>query len=417
MFLVFLERVNMIYKDKRMCTACEACVNICPFSAISFKRDESGFEYPVIDQHKCVNCGLCEKVCPTRNDIRFHKAIETKVVVLKNKLELHNSSSGGLFYGLAKSVIENGGIVSGSSYSLENGRIQVVHKLVSNINEIKDLQGSKYSRSHIGDSFKIIKEYLEEDKIVLFTGTPCQVSALKCYLKKDYENLFTADLICHGVPEQLLFNNYLDFLGKKYNGVVEDFCFRNKKYGWGLTGSCIIRKKNNKTKTIRIPYMLSSYYHLFIRGSIYRENCYSCLYAKGDRVSDITMGDYWGIHDEHPELLKGNGGEIDPSKGVSCAIINTEKGIQLLEKARDSFLVFESSIEKAQKHNHQLKYPTKKPSDFSLYYGASNEFFEDVDKLFWNNNKKNIYKTKYWKSRVKSWIPQSFKNKIKRIVK
>ena len=357
---------NMIYEKKERCTACEACMNICPVSAITFIEDNDGSEYPTIDKDRCIDCGLCKKVCLTRKKPTFYKPISVKAVSHKNNDEIKKSASGALFFGLAKSILDEDGVVVGASYENTGEGLIVSHKLIKNYEELKQLQGSKYTRSYIKESYKEVEEYLKQGKKVLFTGTPCQIAGLYNYIGKDYDSLTTADVICHGVPEQRLFRKYLGFLEQKHKCKIESFCFRDKQYGWGLTGSAIINK-NNKNKKKKIARKFSSYYSLFVEGSVYRKNCYSCEYAKGERVSDITMGDYWGIQFEHPETLIENGGKIDPFRGVSCAIINTRKGKMLFDAAKDSFITYDSSFEKIQRNNNQLNHPTKMPEEYNTY--------------------------------------------------
>ena len=391
----------MIYNKKENCTACGACVNKCPVSAISFVADESGTEYPIIDKEKCIDCNLCKKVCMTWGLPKLRNPIDAKVVALKDQKGLFNSSSGALFMGLAQTVIKDGGVVYGAAYSSEDNNLVVIHKSADCNDDLKNIQGSKYTRSYINLIYKEVEEHLKNGRRVFFTGSPCQVAGLYKYLGQDSELLVTADVICHGVPEQKLFANYLDFLEKEHKGKVIEFSFRSKKYGWGLTGTATVKKKNGKLKKVSVSHLLSSYYSLFIEGSIYRENCYNCKFAQGKRVSDITMGDYWGIYHEHPELLVRNGGPIDETKGLSCAIINTTKGKKLFEDSGELFDSYESSFEKVQRNNGQLNHPSEKTKDYASYFGASNKDYTIIDKIFWDEHSKLKRKTRYCVKRMK----------------
>ena len=401
--------IDTIYEKKNKCTMCEACSNICPVNAISIQNDEKGFGYPIINHDKCLECGLCKKVCMTRHTSTYHNALEAKAVALKNSSNLSKSSSGGLFFGLAKQILNERGVVFGAKYTLDKGHLNIIHDKVDNIDDLESLQGSKYVRSSIGLSYKEAERELKDGKIVLFTGTPCQVAGLYNYLGKDYDELVTADVICHGVPDPQLFKNYLAFLGEKNRGTIKEFSFRDKEYGWGLTGSAIIQKNNKALKKVRISHLLSSYYSLFLDGNIYRANCYECEYARGDRVSDITMGDFWGIYKEHPKLLARNGGPIDETKGLSCAIINTPKGKRIFEQSDNLFETYDSSFEIVQRNNGQLNHPSEKPKDFELYESIINNNFEVIDRKFWKEHSKTKRRIRYCIKRAKSVVSKILK--------
>ncbi len=388
---------------------CEACSNACPVSAINIQTDDKGFEYPIINQDKCIECGLCKKVCMTRHKSSFHDVLEAKAVALKNSDNLSKSSSGGLFFGLAKQILDEEGVVFGAKYTLDKGCLKIVHDKAESMDDLESIQGSKYVRSSIGLSYKDAEVFLKDGKKVLFTGTPCQIAGLYNYLGKDYDSLITADVICHGTPDPQLFKNYLEFLGKKNKGTVKEFSFRDKEYGWGLTGSAIIQKNNKTLKKVKISHLLSSYYSLFLDGCIYRENCYECEYARGARVSDITMGDFWGIYKEHPEMLARNGGPIDETKGLSCAIINTPKGKRLFEEASSLFETYDSSFEIVQRNNGQLNHPSEKPEDFELYDSIINKEFEVVDRTFWKEHSRIRRRIRYCIKRAKSIAPTFLK--------
>lgn len=389
---------------------CEACSNACPVSAISFHTDENGFEYPAINKDRCIECGLCQKVCMTRNGVSFHGVLDAKAVVLKDIDNLLKSSSGGLFFGLAKQIIDENGVVFGAKTEIDEDGLRVVHDKAERVIDLASLQGSKYSRSDIGSSYKEAEVFLKGGKKVLFTGTPCQIAGLYNYLGKDYENLITADVVCHGVPEQKLFRDYLDFLGEQKNGRVVEFCFRDKKYGWGhICGEYVVEKKNGKRKKYKHPSMLSSYHSLYLKGYTIRENCYECLFAQGDRVSDITMGDYWGIHKIHSSFLREY--KIEPKRGVSCLLLNTTKGKNLFEKVKKQFYIMNSTIEQVRKNNGRLNTPTEKKADNPY---IKQKTYKSKDRLFWKNNSRMRLKRKYLKKRIKMMIPQYLKSKIKR---
>lgn len=314
--------------------------------------DEYGFNYPEIDKEKCTGCGLCSKVCNDYNVLRSAYPIEA-YAAHTNVTDIKKSASGGVFSALAISVLRRGGVVCGCS--LEN--MVPKHIIITSPDELSKLQGSKYVQSDIGLVLRNIKEYLDKGTEVLFSGTPCQVDGLRKYLKKDYDNLILIDLICHGVPNVQMFLQYVSVLGGRRK--VKNLSFRDKTNGWGLSGRVTFERKSKEySKPLYVGE--SSYYSAFLNSDIYRENCYSCKYAKLDRVGDLTIGDYWGIGEQHPELLKQNGGEIDEKNGVSCILVNTQKGKSVIQKYKDALKLYESEPQKIAKTNKQLLSPSQK---------------------------------------------------------
>ena len=245
----------------------------------------------------------------------------------------------------------------------EQEKLVTYHKRIDKCSEIIGLQGSKYVQSNMDNVYTKIKQDLSHNKKVLFSGTPCQVNAVKSYLSsvKEINNLYTIDIICHGVPSQKFFQDYIENYEKIIKGKIIKLKFRDKSEGWGLKGKITyISNKDNKTKEKIIFSHISSYYKLFLNSTIYRENCYTCKYAKKGRCGDITIGDYWGIERQHPEYMKENGGKIDSKKGISCILSNTEKGNELLNNYSNGIIKLESTFNKVECFNEQLKLPSKK---------------------------------------------------------
>lgn len=215
--------------DKSRCCGCSACMNICPNNAIKMKIDNKGFKYPIVDDEKCVNCGLCDKVCPYNNEYT-KKEIYNKSVAYggwNNNDEIRkNSTSGGIFSAISKYVLDNNGLICGAIY---DDNLKVIHEIVDNIENLKKINGSKYVQSDMKDNFKKIKKYLEDGKLVLFSGTPCQVSGLNSFLGKEYENLYTCDIVCHGVPSPKVFEKYKKELEKAKNSEIININFRDKE--------------------------------------------------------------------------------------------------------------------------------------------------------------------------------------------
>ena len=280
------------------CTGCSACLQKCPKQCISMIANEEGFLYPVIDEKKCINCGLCTKVCPQLKKIKEESTEYPKAYAMRNKNteELKQSSSGGIFKVLANYVLENDGVVFGVAYD-EN--LNVNHIKVKDKEKLKLLQGSKYVQSNINNTYKEAEKELKKNKIVLFSGTPCQIAGLNSFLMKYYDNLITCDLVCHGVPSQKLFKKYIEFLSEKFKSKVVKYNFRSKnKKGWGLVSQ--VETKDGKIRFVEPDF--DPYYSNFLSSNTYRESCYKCYYSNCNRVSNITLADYWGINRIHPKF-------------------------------------------------------------------------------------------------------------------
>lgn len=346
--------------NKAACCGCEACVQCCPQRCILFKIDKEGFGYPLIDKEKCVDCGLCDKVCPIINQNNARIPLKVYAAINPNEQVRKDSSSGGVFALLAEYIINEGGIVFGVRFNRTWG---VVHDWVDSIENISYFRGSKYVQSKIGDVFKKTKEFLKSGRKVLFSGTPCQIAGLKLYLKKDYENLLTVDFICHGVPSPKVWQMYLDeiianwekketvpscFVGKK-NICIERVQFRDKCLGWKkfsftLTLSRI--SENGKKETFLFSESLHD--NIFLKGFLkdlyLRPSCSVCSTKSLKSGSDMTIADFWGIGNVIPE--------IDDDKGVSLVLINTNKASVLLKKL--DVAVLEANYEDVLRYNPSI---------------------------------------------------------------
>lgn len=397
------KNIPILYEDKGSCCGCGACINICPSTAITMIEDECGFLYPRIDENKCVRCQRCKNVCAFQNIVEKNVPLETYAAISQNREQANQSASGGIFAALATQFIRAGGIVFGAAFSENYG---VVHRAVEDIEHLYFIQGSKYVQSRIGNTYQQAKEYLEEGKKVLFSGTPCQIAGLKGFLGKEYENLLTVDIICHGVPSEKIFLSYLRSLEKKHEGKIEFFTFRDKKIGWGINGRVVFDIGNGKTKSIKLWQSGSSYLYYFIKGWLYRENCYRCKYAGKNRPGDITLGDYWGIEKQHPEYLEGVSG-WDESNGISVIIANTDTGLNVIRYLSE-IEMRPSTFEKAAQGNGQLSYPSdrgKREEILELYRVGGWKALED-------RYQRNIGIKKYF-SQIKSLIPKEVKRLIK----
>lgn len=397
--------------DKTQCCGCAACANICPTGAIVMEADEAGFEYPRILQDKCVGCGACESVCGFRNSKIESKCIGAFAGASADPEVLHTSSSGGIFSEIADDVFADGGIVYGACMKETGNGVQLYHLGVSSKEELRALRGSKYFQSSIGSVFREIKEELNRGRRVLFCGTACQVDGLNRYLKKPYDTLLTVDIACHGVPGPQIYRDYISWLKKKYHAEDIQIRFRDKKKnGWQHGAVIRIIKKNGSVREKKISYQMSSFYIAFMRGQILRDSCYSCEYSYRHRPADITLGDYWGIQVEHPQLLKRNGGPLDEENGISCIMINTEKGREAFDRCKKRLTVIESSVEKIIRKNPALREPPKRPQDTEAYREAyRNEGFDGIERLY-----RQKYGKKYWIFAIKNMIPNSIKRKAVR---
>lgn len=333
--------------SKTECVGCRSCVQICPKHAISMKEDIEGFYYPVISD-KCVECGVCKKHCPIMfPENVYNEEKECYGVILKNKEALLKSSSGGAFVGIAEFFLENNGVVYGASY-IDN--LKVNHIRITQLKDIEKLQGSKYIESNTDDTFSLVKNDLLSGKNVLYSGCPCQIAGLRKFLSKNYQNLYTIDLVCHGVPSQKFFSEYISWLENRIGERVIYYGFRDKNVGgWSCGG-----KFRTRTRTRTRTFIASAdpFYASFLRGEIYRESCYTCSFANMKRIGDFTIGDLWGAKQIVPKMYRKN--------GVSFISINTEKAKNIFAQIKNKFYYKECKITEVAKYNHNLNAPTMK---------------------------------------------------------
>lgn len=344
---------------KKECTGCGACSNICPKHAITMQADEEGFKYPKIDKEKCINCNLCEKVCPVLNRPKTNtkEPIDVLAAYTKNEEERILSSSGGIFFELSSIILSKQGVIIGAGY---DEQFNVVHKIINNKEDLKELQGSKYVQSDTKNTYKEAKEILENGTEVLYVGTPCQIAGLKSFLQKDYNNLYTCDLVCHGVPSPKVWQKYLS----EYDGQIQSCYFRNKDDGWNCFSMKIVFE-NNKFK--RFKMTKDDFIRLFLNNYTLRPSCYDCKFSKIPRIADISLGDFWGV--------EGKYAEFSDDKGTSLILVNSEKGQELLENIKDKIIYKENcDLDYAIKCNPCICGSVKEPE-------KRKEFFNDLDKM------------------------------------
>lgn len=348
-----------LFTEKIECCGCGACMNVCSKEAISMKKDEYGFVYPRINMEKCIGCGACKKVCAFQSNTIKNKPQKVYAIASKNNNIVKKSASGGLFATMATYVLEQGGYVYGAVMKQKEHELHICHVCCDAKENLHSLQGSKYVQSSLNMIFRDVQMRLKSNSLILFSGTPCQVDALKSYLKKDYKNLITVDIVCHGVPNEQFFNDYIHYLEKKIGGEIIDFKFRDKSSGWGYNLTAEYIREDGDTEYYKMSSSDSSYFDMFISSIVLRENCYQCKYANEKRAGDITIGDYWGVEDEHPEILQQNGGSLSEQSGISVMMLNNEKGINFFNNIKAQFDYYESTFEKAAKKNTQLTCPVK----------------------------------------------------------
>ena len=331
-------------RDKKDCCGCHACAMVCAKRCIVMQSDEEGFLYPVVNKDVCVDCGLCEKVCPVINQNEPRKPL--KVYASKNKNEeiRRQSSSGGIFTLLAEKFIMEGGIVFGARFDEE---WNVIHSWTDTIEGIAAFRGSKYVQSTIGNTYCEAKDFLKQGRKVLFSGTPCQIAGLKKYLLKDYENLLTVDVVCHGVPSPLVWRTYLGELREELRAergagkkslpssmdelpVITDISFRDKANGWKKFGfrlcyatseaapNSVFSSAIKVEKELLQPFTDNTFMKGFLANLYLRPSCYDCAVRLGKSGSDITIADFWGVQNFYPEF--------DDDKGVGLILINSKKG-------------------------------------------------------------------------------------------
>lgn len=344
--------------EQALCTGCGACAGICPKNCISFKTDDSnaGHLFPIIDQSLCINCGLCERTCPANNHIKLNCPTSTYASYAVDETVCNTSASGGIAYTVAQEIINNGGVVYGSIVDY-GPDFRIVHERFDNIADLKKTQGSKYVHSTIERGiYTSVKKDLNEGRTVLFVGTGCQIAGIRNFLKKDYPDFYTLDIICHGVPSLKLLK---DYLSTKYDlSQIKHLKFRSKTgpdlYGiFGVYGA--------SEEQIALPLRRNLYMMGFMKGLYYRPACYQCFYAQPERGGDITLGDFWGLKAKFS-------GRPASSRGTSVILVNTVKGKQIIDKIRSQVVLLERPVEEAVSGNPQLTHPSSRHFAYSIFH-------------------------------------------------
>lgn len=344
-------------RDKKECCGCSACSQVCPHHCITMIQDQEGFLYPSIDETKCTQCGLCKKVCPIINQYDSSQPIKVLGAINKDKNIQVNSSSGGAFTVFAKHVINNNGVVFGAVF---NDEWEVQHDAIENISHLSALRGSKYVQSIMGDSYKRVKAYLDKGREVLFSGTPCQVAGLKHFLRRDYNNLFTIEVVCHGVPSPTVWRDYLSTLrlqlsnnDSEYGIYIHNIRFRDKYKGWQRYYFRVDYRITNGDFSFLERFDRNIFMRGFLKNIYLRPSCYDCPAKQFKSRADISLADFWGIELVHKDFYDKD--------GVGLIFINTQKGVATFDTIRSEIDCIITDYQKAITHNPCIAKSVAKP--------------------------------------------------------
>ena len=338
--------------NKSICTGCLACVKICPVHAINIVTDDTGFKYPQINPELCIKCGKCHNSCITNNrEINKNKEpIKVLGVKIKDNEERLKSRSGGIFSKLSNHILSQNGIVYGCVLGND---LEVHHSRAGNEVEAQRFKGSKYVKSNLKNVYKEVEQDLQDDKKVLFSGTPCEVAGLYTSLNNiSKDNLYTCDIICHGTPSPLIYQEFINFMEGVENEKIKHINFRDKQFGWNSHTETL----EFETKKVSTEY----YKELFYSHYVLRPSCFNCQFANMDRISDITIGDFWGIDEENKEF--------NDNKGVSLVIVNTKKGEKLIQEILDDihFITIDTKSQNYLQAN--LQKPSEAPENINQFW-------------------------------------------------
>lgn len=380
--------------DKSKCCGCNACGDVCPKDAITFKTDIEGFWYPEVNMERCIDCGLCEKVCPELhiNELKKNDYEQpvTIAAINKNMKERWDSTSGGAFSALADAMYAQGGYVSGAVY---NEDFSVSNFISDNPADLAKLRSSKYLQSNAEGLYKRIRDLLRKGEKVLACGTPCQMAALRSFLHKDYDNLIIVDFICRGVNSPKVYRKYLDSLERKFGGKVVYVKAKNKELGWRNLTRKVVFDNGKVYYGVRMDDDFRRGYHTNV---FCRPSCYVCQYKGFPRMADITIADYWGI-----EKVDKN---LDNNIGTSMILLNSKKGEAYFDLVKDKLEWEYTKFESILPGNIALRKPIE-PAKINR-----KQFFEDLDKGTFDDVVRKYFPLKKGKD-------VSFRGKIKQLIK
>lgn len=367
--------MKSVFDKKMMCCGCTACYSACPKDAIIMCLDEEGFLYPKINEEKCVDCGICRKVCDFQKTEATSAGFMQKAYgFFHNDSEvLNHSTSGGAFSALSDAILKKGGIVFGAVYDEE---FRVIHVGGETENERDRMRGSKYLQSDMNSAYRCIQTALQADRFVLFVGTPCQVAGLRSFLRcdtKEYPKLYTVDFICHGVTSPMLFRDYLKFVEKKFRKKIIAHECRSKKKGWAhVEGNTFADKSEDYDSRFSQLHR-----RLFHKDVANRPSCYCCKYTSLNRISDITIADFWGVEMYLPEMYNTN--------GVSALLVNSPKGAALFDEVKESGTYRETTSDCIAKRQPHLSKPTECPKNRNQFWTTyfSQGYYKAIKTVFY----------------------------------
>lgn len=385
-----------------LCCGCGNCKSVCPKNCISMIEDRNGFIMPSIEETFCVNCGKCKAVCPMMDYVAQQNLKHTSYAVYaKNEVDRFNGSSGGVFGIAAKYILSEGGAIYGAAF---DNNLQLKTTKAENEQALFPLYKSKYLQCDTNTAFCDIRKLLNEGKKILYTATPCQVQALKKYLGKDYDNLWTIDFLCHGVPSQKLFDLCRSYIEKKKGITIKEFQFRAKKNNGATPHYYKIKyDKNGKTKEKIELYLKSPFYFGFQKYISLRESCYQCPFAMSNRPGDITIGDFHSID----KYIKG----INRFEGVSTLVLNTDKGMELWSGIRDNFVEYPVDFSILIENKELMSGPTPSPKGREI-------FWDDFQALpFEEFAEKHLNSSREWKKKLYYRLPKCARESLKKVLK
>lgn len=352
------ERINLV-SDVGRCSGCGACMAVCSKGAITLQEAADGCVYPVIDHANCIRCGKCLRTCDFHQPETLRAPLDARAAAGRDDALVKRSASGGVFATLAMRWIADGGLVAGAVMDVDAQGVRVYHLLSDKVEDVRRMQGSKYVQSDAWRSYADVTAALRAGRDVLFSGTPCQVAAIR-RITGDPVNLTTIDIICHGVPPQGMLNGYVHCLARHFRGCVAGINFRDKDGGSRYCARIDVQGRKG-LRMLRLRSSDLSYYRHFLQGVIFRENCYDCPYASLARAGDLTIGDYWGVEKRHVQEFAA--GDMSSRTDWSCILVVSSKGKRLLHTHGTDLILHASKLEWVAEDNQQLNHPVRKPSE------------------------------------------------------